>query len=135
MIVGGRVYRTLRRHLRALLDPPVPRDPPVRSPEAADRFKGLAQTLSSELFAHLLLELPAYRTELSGHYRSGDIEGLGTCTHKLRGAVVYCDAPELLQGLSDLQQALKTGNTQSIDACYARAINAIDKTLADSGQN
>jgi hypothetical protein len=139
MTVLGRIFNTIRRHLHTRLHSPPSRDPqapaePVLPLEEEARVRDLSRTLASELFAHLLLELPAYRMDLSGFYRTGDIESLAKCTHKLRGAVVYCDAPELLHGLNELQQALKTGDTESIDINYARTINIIDNTLADSGQ-
>jgi len=135
MTVIGRIFSTIRRRLHALLHAPASHDPPVLQQEEERRVRSLTRTLSSELFAQLLLELPAYRADLSRFYRTGDIEHMASCTHKMLGAVVYCDAPELLYRLSGLQQALRTGDTPSIDNHYTRAINIIDKTLADSGQH
>ena len=140
MTVIDRLFSAIGRRLGRRLNSQASPDPrvtaePVLQQQSERRIRDLTRTLSSELFAHLLIELPAYRKDLSGFHQSGDIEGLGACTHKLLGAVAYCDAPDLLHGLSGLQQALKSGDDRAIDFHYTQAINIIDKILADSGQH
>ena len=49
--------------------------------------------------------------------------------HKLLGAVVYCNAPELEEALRELRLALKTEDQHTIDVYHERAINALDSTL------
>lgn len=90
------------------------------------------QSFSSELFAELLIELPEHQGEFLQAYQSGDLQSLKNHAHRLLGAVVYCDAPELEAALRALQQALAT-NPDSIDLCYTRLINTINNTLSCSG--
>ena len=90
------------------------------------------QPFSSELFAELLIELPEHQGKFMDAYQSGDLCGLKNHAHKLLGAVVYCDAPELEAALRALQQALAT-NPDTIDPCYTRLINTINNTLSYSG--
>ena len=88
------------------------------------------------MFAELLLELPGFQKEISQAYQSGDRHSLGRHLHRLRGAVAYCDAPELEAALHHLHQAIKTegpGSQEIIDACYTRACSAISSTLHNSG--
>ena len=90
------------------------------------------QSFSSELFAELLIELPEQQGKFLQAYQSGDLQSLKNHAHKLLGAVVYCDAPELETALRALQQALAT-NPDTIDLCYTRLINTINNTLSYSG--
>ena len=129
-----RLLQAIRHGFHALRHGPATREQHGLQQAEERRVRDLTRTLSSELYAQLLLELPVYRMDLSGFYRSGEYESMAECTHKMLGAVVYCDTPELLHGLSGLQQALRSGDTPSIDNRYARAINIIDRILADSGQ-
>jgi len=90
------------------------------------------QSFSSELFAELLIELPEHQGNFLQAYQSGDLQSLKKHAHKLLGAVVYCDAPELESALRALQQALAT-TPDTIDLCYTRLINTINNTLSYSG--
>lgn len=103
--------------------------PPVYDPEL-DR---LEQRFSNEMFARLLLELPARRGELDTAYRSGDFRRLGRTVHQLIGATAYCAAPELDSALRELRLALQTGEHDRIERHFIQAINQIDNTLRDSG--
>jgi HPt (histidine-containing phosphotransfer) domain-containing protein len=126
-------FQTIK-NLFASGKPPAPPDGGHR-PEA-DRepdFDDLDRTLSSELFARLLLELPAHRRRFAAAYRSGDTAQLGRHVHQLLGCAAYCDTPELVDGLQELRRALKTADRRLIDVQYARAIDAIDSILRYSG--
>jgi HPt (histidine-containing phosphotransfer) domain-containing protein len=93
----------------------------------------LDRSFSSELFARLLLELPAHRRSIADAYKSNDSRQLGAHIHRLLGSAAYCDAPQLVSGLRELRLALKTGDRKIIDFYYTRAIDVIDSTLRFSG--
>ena len=90
------------------------------------------QSFSSELFAELLIELPEHQGKFLQAYQNGDLQSLKNHAHKLLGAVVYCEAPDLETALRALQQALAT-NPDTIDLCYTRLINTINNTLSYGG--
>ena len=102
-------------------------------PEDAPQLDRLGQRFSNEMFARLLLELPAQRGDMETAYRTGDYRRLRHTVHQLLGATAYCNAPELDSGLRELRSALQTGERDSIKRHYIRAINLIDNTLRDSG--
>jgi hypothetical protein len=91
------------------------------------------QSFSSEMFAELLIELPGFHGKISDAYQSGDRAGLRDHVHQLLGAVVYCDAPELEAAIRALHRAIMTTDPDTIEACYARALAAINSTLSYSG--
>jgi len=89
-------------------------------------------SFSDEIFAELLTELPVHRRQILHAWEAGDLDTLGSSVHKLLGAVVYCDAPELEEALRELQQALKAEDQHTIDVCHEQALEAIDSTLRNS---
>ena len=74
---------------------------------------GLSGKLASELFARLLLELPEHRRDLQSAYRDGNNERLDRSAHKLLGAVVYCELPELATALRELKQTTGSGDDRT----------------------
>jgi HPt (histidine-containing phosphotransfer) domain-containing protein len=92
-----------------------------------------AARFSSELFASLLLELPEHRQALLDAHGNRDLGQLGSCAHKLLGAVVYCDLPELAAALRQLQQAVRSDDIRAVTPCCNASVQAIDTLLAKSG--
>ena len=90
------------------------------------------QSFSGEILAELLTELPMHRRQILCAWEAGDLDTLGSTVHKLLGAVVYCDAPELEEALRELRLALKTDDQHTIDVYHGRALNVIDSTLLSS---
>jgi HPt (histidine-containing phosphotransfer) domain-containing protein len=88
---------------------------------------------SSELFASLLLELSEHRQALLDAQASQDIDALGRCAHKLLGAVVYCDLPELTGALGKLQEVIRSGEINAITPACNASVQAIEVLLAKSG--
>jgi len=88
---------------------------------------------SSEMFVQLLLELPVHRRDIAASWQAGDLPRLRSCVHRLLGAVVYCDAPELEDALRELRRALHSGDATGIALQHARALEVIDTTLSGSG--
>jgi len=88
---------------------------------------------SSEMFVQLLLELPAHRRDIAESWRVGDRQRLRSCVHRLLGATVYCDAPQLEAALRDLRRALHTGDAAGIARQHAQTLEVIDTTLNCSG--
>jgi HPt (histidine-containing phosphotransfer) domain-containing protein len=91
------------------------------------------ENFRSEMFVQLLLELPAHRRDIAGAWQAGDVQRLRSCVHRLLGATVYCEAPELEAALRELRHALHTGDTASIALQHAHALEAIDTALSCSG--
>ncbi len=106
--------------------------PPVL-PEDDLQLDELCQNFSRELFAQMLIELPAQRKIMADAFAQGNDRRLRDSVHQLLGAAAYCDAPELEAGLRELRLALKTGNHATVEFYYTRAINVIDSTLRFSG--
>ena len=134
----------LRRATKSLLQFFMRTLPPVNRPLAVTReapqlpeddrlMRARKQKFSGELFAELLIELPAHRRRLTHACEHGDIDTLGNTVHQLLGAVAYCDAPELEDALRELRLAIKTGDQHTIGIYQARAVNVIDSTLRYSG--
>jgi HPt (histidine-containing phosphotransfer) domain-containing protein len=94
---------------------------------------GLSGKLASELFARLLLELPDHRRDLQSAYRDGNGEQMERTAHKLLGAVVYCDLPELAAALRELKQTNASRDAGQAGPAYGKAIRLIDELLACSG--
>jgi HPt (histidine-containing phosphotransfer) domain-containing protein len=102
-------------------------------PEDDLHLEQLSRQFSQELFAKLLVELPAHRTIMAEAHTEGNDRRLRDAVHQILGAAAYCDAPELETGLRELRLALKTGDRATIDHYYERAISEIDRTLKFSG--
>ena len=129
---ASRLHRMLGFCLRVM----IPTVPPVEQPplpEADLELTRLRHRLSNEIFARLLLELPAHRWTMDAACKTGDYRRLRDSVHQLLGATAYCDVPELDAGLRELHRALQTGVRDTIDHHCIRAINLIDSTLHDSG--
>ncbi len=88
---------------------------------------------SSELFASLLLELPEHRQALLDAHAGRDIDELGRCSHKLLGAVVYCDLPELTGALRKLQEVIRSEDVDAVTPACNASVQAIEALLAKSG--
>jgi HPt (histidine-containing phosphotransfer) domain-containing protein len=91
------------------------------------------ENFRSEMFVQLLLELPKHRRDIAESWQAGDLQRLRSCVHRLLGATVYCDAPELEEALRELRRALHSGDTSSIALQHADALEAIDNALSCSG--
>jgi HPt (histidine-containing phosphotransfer) domain-containing protein len=94
---------------------------------------GLSGKLASELFARLLLELPEHRRDLQSAYRGGNNEYLERCAHKLLGAVVYCELPDLAAALRELKQTTVAGDAAQAEPAFGKVMRLIDDLLACSG--
>ena len=137
---SGKPASKLRRLLNFCLRALIPQGPPANLPDELPplpeddlELNRLGRRFSNELFARLLLELPAHRSTMDTAYKTGDYRRLRQSVHQLLGATAYCDAPELDAGLRELRLALQTGDRDTIDLYFIRAINLIDSTLRYSG--
>ncbi|MBT8117950.1 MAG: Hpt domain-containing protein [Gammaproteobacteria bacterium] len=97
------------------------------------QLDAISRRFSREVFAQLLIELPAQRHDMHAAYAAGNHGRLRSCVHRMLGAAAYCDAPELEDGLRELQLALKTQHPQTIDRHFLHAIRVIDSTLVGCG--
>jgi hypothetical protein len=122
-----------RRLARRGQRPPPPPHPPPELPPEDLHLEALAREFPRELFAQLLLELPRYRRLMAQSFADGDYRRLRDSVHQILGAAAYCQEDELEQGLRQLRLALKTDNRNTIEHYYHRAIEAIDRTLHNSG--
>ena len=124
-LLGLRESRSQTDTKAAPPSPPLPEDD-LELDERLNSFPG-------EMFAQLLIELPDQRSTIADAWQAGDLERLGNSIHQLLGGAAYCDAPELTAGLRELRLALKTGDPETIEFYYQRAIDVIDTTLRYSG--
>ena len=106
---------------------------PPALPEDDLHLDVLCENFSRELFAQMLIELPAHRQNMSDAFKQGNDSCLRDSVHQLLVAAAYCDAPELEASLRELRLALKTGNRDTVDFYYKRVITVIDSTLKFSG--
>jgi hypothetical protein len=133
------MFRNLKKKLSALLTgrsnkSDINMDADTETLPGEDlQLRQINRKFSSEMFAQLLLELPGHRRAMQTAYASANDRQLGKCVHKLLGGVAYCDAPGLEGSLRELRKALGTGNRDSIDTTFGRAINSIDQTLSAGG--
>ena len=127
--VATRVQRFFTRALAPVNTPPAATQELPQLPKDTQAPGGRKQPFSSELFIELLTELPTHRRQILHAWEAGDLDTLRSAVHKLLGAVVYCNAPELEEALRELRLALKTEDQHTIDVYHARAINALDSTL------
>jgi HPt (histidine-containing phosphotransfer) domain-containing protein len=133
----GKTTQNLLQRLRGRLrrrDVKRPAAAPENAPaETRPATDALTAGFSSELFASLLLELPEHRQALLDAHANRDLEQLGSSAHKLLGAVVYCDLPELAGALRQLQQAIRSEDTRAVTPCCNASVQAIETLLANSG--
>lgn len=131
----------LGKRIREMLDwcPGIRTGDPQTLTGAPDRradeqqLDAISRKFSREVFAQLLIELPAQRHVMHEAYAAGNHGRLRNCVHQVLGAAAYCDAPELEDGLRELQLALKTQGPQTIDRHFWHAIRVIDSTLGSCG--
>jgi HPt (histidine-containing phosphotransfer) domain-containing protein len=97
------------------------------------QLDAISRNFSREIFAQLLIELPAHRHAMGAAFAADDHPRLRDCVHQLLGAAAYCDAPELEDGLRTLHRALKTEPVQGIEHHFHHAMGLIDSTLDSSG--
>jgi len=95
--------------------------------------RNMDDDFSSEMFVQLLLELPVHRRDIAASWQAGDLQRLRSGVHRLLGAVVYCDAPELENALRELRRTLHNGDDTGIARQHARVLEVIDTTLSHSG--
>jgi HPt (histidine-containing phosphotransfer) domain-containing protein len=95
----------------------------------------LSDRFTSQLFASLLLELPEHRRAFTSAWLARDRQSLASCTHRLAGAVAYCDLPGLGAALAGLENALRDGDGDEpgLWQAYNRASREIDDLLEKSG--
>jgi HPt (histidine-containing phosphotransfer) domain-containing protein len=140
--IGSMIKRFFSRHLHRNRDSQVTRRHPVtgaacrgtsEAPLAAGKPVLPDARLAGELLALLLAELPDHRRALLATFESNEPERLAACTHKLLGAVVYCDLPLLSAALRELRQVCGDGDRAHVRRALHRTIRAVDDVLAGSG--
>ena len=134
----GHLLKAIRADLHSLLQrftsagtqatPPAP-----HLPEDDLELDEQLRSFPSEMFAHLLIELPDHRNSIADAYQAEDLPRLRSSVHLLLGGAAYCDAPELTTSLRELRLALKSEDPETIRFYYLRAIDVIDATLRYSG--
>ena len=131
-----RIYKLFTGRVDAAETPGSGTDTAIRPPDLPEddlHLDELCENFSRELFAQMLIELPAHRQNLADAFTQGNDRRLRDSVHQLLGAAAYCDAPELETCLRELRLALKTDNRDMVHFYYKRVINEIDNTLRFSG--
>lgn len=119
--------------LRRLLGTPAASTASGAAARGGEQGHPAAAQFSGEMFARLLRELPAHRHEIAAAWHAGDLRRLQDHVHRLLGATVYCDAPELETALRDLRRALQARDRAVIGRAQAHTLRVIDSTLQASG--
>lgn len=128
-----RLWSRLTSALGRLRSLPAAEDPPpCNAPDAAP-LTSLPDRFSRQLFANLLLELPQHRQAFTSAWLASDWQSLADCTHRLAGAVAYCDLPDLSEALAELGTALREDDELARQQTYNRATREIDDLLNKSG--
>lgn len=71
--------------------------------------------LTQELFAMLIQELPDFMRSMTAAFNDKNLKALEEHTHKLHGAVSYCDVPDLKMALKTLERAVKNHDHDLIE--------------------
>jgi two-component system sensor histidine kinase BarA len=82
--------------------------------------------LAEELFSMLLEALPDDLNNIRLFWRSGDLDALLECVHKLHGATRYCGVPELRMAAEQLEIGLKR-SSPGLENLMDRLIAAIER--------
>ncbi len=90
--------------------------------------------IESELRGLLMQRLPSDRERLAEAANLGDYERLRFEAHKLRGAVLYCNVPQLLRAVEDLESACRAHDQSLALAALRGVLGAVDTLLATHGR-
>lgn len=90
-------------------------------------------TLSQEILARLLLELPEHHAAFTAALADSDYGRLREGTHKLAGAVAYCELPALAAALAELRQTLTMGDARRIRLACNRATGCMHELMGRTG--
>lgn len=104
-------------------------------PSSADALQldTLSREFQHDLFAQLLIELPATRTSMAESFAAGNHRQLRDSVHQMLGAAAYCQAGELEQELRQLRLALKTDDRDTIEQHFHNTLQVMDSLLHNSG--
>lgn len=88
--------------------------------------------LESEILPLLIKMLPRELNNLKSAYDNHEYEELSRLIHKLRGALCYCDAPDLRQAAAHLETSLKRNNLNDVPTLFKKVETEIDLLLKNS---
>lgn len=128
-----RLWSRLTSALAHLTHLPAVEDPPPGNAPDAPPLTPLPDRFARQLFANLLLELPQHRQAFTSAWLASDWQSLADCTHRLAGAVAYCDLPGLSEALAELKNALRDDDELARQQTYNRTAREIDDLLNKSG--
>ena len=95
---------------------------------ALQRAGGNAQ-LAEELFAMLLQELPAHRSNIQTALSAQDYSTLQQQVHKLNGSATYCGVPALKAAAETLEVHLKRGELEQAKPGVQEIMEEISRVL------
>jgi len=101
------------------------------------KLAGNMPDLAASLLEMLVNELPEAKTNIWAVYTSGNNEELLRTAHKLHGGCCYCGVPGLKAAASELETALKNGDTepQVLDTMVRTLVFEIEQVLAQYEQS
>ena len=108
---------------------------PTFTATAASESASAADSLSDELFAMLLAELPTHAEQIRLHFEDGNFPSLQESVHKLNGAASVCQMGSLRERADQLETALRHKSMGSIPDTYEALIAEIDRLLGQSSQS
>ncbi len=92
----------------------------------AVQLAGGSAELADELFVMLRRDLPGLRDAIADAHSSGDTDTLQNSVHKLHGATAYCGVPRLRATAGSLDEDLKRGSPENLDARLATLLTVVD---------
>ena len=90
------------------------------------------ESLTRELLAMLMAELPQQRDQLRSAFRAGDWTSLRELAHKIRGSAAYCQVQDLEQAAARLEAACPSGARQGIETAQRHCLDVIDDLLLNA---
>lgn len=93
------------------------------------KTKSLQKDFQAEMYTMLLDELPKFKQSMQKALSALDISALFETTHKLHGAVAYCNTPQLRSALALLEAATKSKDMDNLEKHVDTVYTEIDKLL------
>jgi HPt (histidine-containing phosphotransfer) domain-containing protein len=93
------------------------------------RATGDHSSLTDDLLAMLIADLPRQRESIAAAHRAGDSRQLKDCVHYLHGGAAYCGVPRLANAAARVERLLPDATPYEIASAMSALQLAIDELL------
>jgi len=90
------------------------------------------EKLRQELTEMLTSELPKMMKDLNTASAENDTENLFQIAHKIHGATVYCDMPEVKEASINLERACRGGDINNLPKLLEKLTLSVNKILSST---